>query len=552
MSRTSLAAVVLTALAVATPLALATPASAAAPDAPNAPAVAHGNGAITVTFTSPPDGGSTITNYTAGCVSSDSGTPGSQTGTDSPIVVSGLDNGKTYTCTVTATNNDGDSLPSDPSATVVPSTVPDAPAKPTVVHGNGRVTVSFVGPADGGSAILDFTAICTSTNGGATGTVTETASPITVTGLTNGKSYTCTVSARNDDGAGPSSPASNTVVPSRTPNSPAAPTVKAGDARIRVSFSAPGNGGASISGYLASCISSNGGVARAVSGASSPITVTRLSNTKTYRCRVAAENKNGYSAPSSASTAVIPRAVARGYRLVAGDGSVYVFGNARHLGSANNRSWTPVVGMASTPTGNGYWLVNMAGQVWAFGDAPHFGQPRHLNKPVVGISATPTGRGYWLVATDGGVFSYGDARFYGSTGNIRLRKPIVGMASTPNGRGYWMVASDGGVFTFGNGHFYGSAARVANQSIVGMATTATGRGYWLAGAKGGVYSYGDAARLGGTTANLRYPISSIASTPTGKGYWLVAGDGGVFAKGDAPWYRWKPTRLKQTIRAISR
>jgi hypothetical protein len=85
-----------------------------------------------------------------------------------------------------------------------------------------------------------------------------------------------------------------------------------------------------------------------------------------------------------------------------------------------------------------------------------------------------------------------------------------------------------------------------------MAPTATGKGYWLAGAKGGVYSYGDEAGLGGTSANLRYPIASIASTPTGKGYWLVAGDGGVFAKGDAPWYRWKPTRLKQTIRAVSR
>ena len=60
------------------------------------------------------------------------------------------------------------------------------------------------------------------------------------------------------------------------------------------------------------------------------------------------------------------------------------------------------------------------------------------------------------------------------------------------------------------------------------------------------------ASPGGTTANLRYPIASIAATPTGRGYWLVAGDGGVFAKGDAPWYRWKPTRLSQAIRSVSR
>ena len=39
-----------------------------------------------------------------------------------------------------------------------------------------------------------------------------------------------------------------------------------------------------------------------------------------------------------------------------------------------------------------------------------------LNQPIVGMASTPTGNGYWLVASDGGIFAFGDAAFHGSTG----------------------------------------------------------------------------------------------------------------------------------------
>ena len=73
-----------------------------------------------------------------------------------------------------------------------------------------------------------------------------------------------------------------------------------------------------------------------------------------------------------------------------------------------------------------------------------------MNQPIVGMASTPSGNGYWLVASDGGIFAFGDAQFFGSTGSIHLNQPIVGMASTPTGSGYWLVASDGGMFTFGD------------------------------------------------------------------------------------------------------
>ena len=72
--------------------------------------------------------------------------------------------------------------------------------------------------------------------------------------------------------------------------------------------------------------------------------------------------------------------------------------------------------MAATRDGEGYWLVASNGRILTFGDARAHGSPvkMHLGGAIVGMVATPNGKGYWLVASDGGVFSYGDATFYGS------------------------------------------------------------------------------------------------------------------------------------------
>jgi hypothetical protein len=198
----------------------------------------------------------------------------------------------------------------------------------------------------------------------------------------------------------------------------------------------------------------------------------------------------------------------------------------------------PVVGMATTALDGGYWLVAGDGGVFSFGDARFYGSTGnlHLNKPVVGMAATPDGKGYWFVASDGGVFSYGDARFYGSTGALHLNRPIVGMATTPDGKGYWLVASDGGVFSFGDASFHGSTGAIRlNQPIVGMAPTPSGNGYWLVAADGGIFTFGDAGFHGSAgSIKLNSPIVGMAATPSGDGYWLAASDGGVFSFGAAP------------------
>ena len=280
---------------------------AAVPAAPAQPTVTAGNTQISVTFVAPANNGSTITGYTAACTSSNGGVFGNQAGGTSPIVVIGLTNGSTYTCTVFATNGEGDGSPSIASASAVPATLPDAPAQPTVTHGNASISVAFVAPNNGGNAITGYTATCTSSDGGTGGFNTGATSPIAVSTLTNGKTYTCTVFATNSTGSGAASVASATVVPATVPGTPAQPSAAHGNASISVTFSAPGStGGSAITGYTATCTSSNGGVTGSNSGAGSPIVVLALTNGSTYTCVVHASNDVGPGLDSVASATAIP------------------------------------------------------------------------------------------------------------------------------------------------------------------------------------------------------------------------------------------------------
>jgi len=87
---------------------------------------------------------------------------------------------------------------------------PDAPTNVRAAAGNGRATVTFAAPAnDGGSAIIRYTVVSTPDNISVIGAQ----SPIVVTGLRNGVSYTFRVFATNAVGDGPLSAASNAVTP---------------------------------------------------------------------------------------------------------------------------------------------------------------------------------------------------------------------------------------------------------------------------------------------------------------------------------------------------
>ena len=188
------------------------------PNAPPKPTVSSGTGSLSVSFGAATANGSSITGYEADCTSSDTGVFGSNTGT-SPIVVSGLTNLSTYSCTVKAASglgNGPDSLPSDPVVVGSPGATP----QPSVMSGNAQITVTFTAAPANGNAITLYFAACVSTNGGGTKTGQTpdgNVAPIVVAGAINGATYTCFTRAQNAGGFGPQSANSIAVVPGATP-----------------------------------------------------------------------------------------------------------------------------------------------------------------------------------------------------------------------------------------------------------------------------------------------------------------------------------------------
>lgn len=95
------------------------PSTTTAPGAPTITAVTPGDGQASIAFAAPTsDGGSVITGYTATCTLP--GTSRSGSGSNSPIVVSGLTNNTVYGCSVRATNAIGTG-PASTSVSVTPT-----------------------------------------------------------------------------------------------------------------------------------------------------------------------------------------------------------------------------------------------------------------------------------------------------------------------------------------------------------------------------------------------------------------------------------------------
>ena len=174
-----------------------------------------GNASATVSWISPASTGKgPLSGYTV--KSSPGGITVAASASASSANVSGLTNGATYTFTVTARNAVGSSLPSQPSNPLTPTSsgagaaVPSSPTGVTASAGNAQATVSFTAQSSNGGSTITSYAV-TASPGGAS--VAGSGSPLTVTGLTNGTSYTFTVKATNSVGTGPASTASNAVTP---------------------------------------------------------------------------------------------------------------------------------------------------------------------------------------------------------------------------------------------------------------------------------------------------------------------------------------------------
>ena len=201
------------------PIVAPPPVTPSAPSAPTGITITPSSGSLSVRFTAGAAGTSPITSYK---YSVNGGTTWAtrQTGTTaSPIVITGLTNGTTYSVSIRAVSLAGDGA----ASTAVSATIPVAPSAPTIgtstANAGRTATVRWTLGANGGGAITSHV-VTAYLNGSGTAarSVTvngATAVTATVTGLTNGGSYTFKVLARNAIGSSALSASSNAVIARR-------------------------------------------------------------------------------------------------------------------------------------------------------------------------------------------------------------------------------------------------------------------------------------------------------------------------------------------------
>ena len=208
---------------------------------------------------------------------------------------------------------------------------------------------------------------------------------------------------------------------------------------------------------------------------------------------------------------ISPTADRAGYWLVASDGGVFAFGDAGYYGSlpglgfapAGDRSGRPVlaapiVAMVPSTDDRGYFMVAADGGVFAFGDARFAGSCPAIggcSGAAVAVEPDASGDGYWLITVTGNVYAFGDAPYLGSP--VPGPSRVTSAVRTPDGRGYWVLFADGTVLPFGDAVGRGDpAGSLGTDTATAIVATGDGGGYWVDTASGAVDPFGDAPAEG--------------------------------------------------------
>jgi predicted phage tail protein len=419
--------------------------AATVPGPPTGVTASAGNEAANVTWTAASAGGANITRYTV--LATDATTPakGGQScvWTTGPLscVVTGLNNGDSYSFTVTATNALGNGVASSPSTpSVVPTiTVATAPAGVVATPGNTTIALSWVAPDNGGSAITGYNLYDSTTSGDenyaapVNGATLISGTSTTVTGLVNDKEYYFTLKAVN--GVGASLPSSEVwAIPAGiVPSAPRALSAKRGYGSAVVTWTAPSSsGGSAVDRYsLAaadSTASTRGG--QSCIWTTGPLTCafTGLTDGDSYTFTAVAANSVGNSVASAASNAVVPAVSApvapSGLSAIPGNttislswvapvdnGSAIVGYNLYEGTTSGGESGTPVNGsvlisgtevtVSSLTNGHTYYFtakaVNAAGTSAASNESWAIPAPTVPGSPML-VTATPSGIGGVVVS----------------------------------------------------------------------------------------------------------------------------------------------------------
>jgi hypothetical protein len=262
---------------------------------------------VLVSFTPPVNLGGGVSSYTATAYSGATAIS-SASGPSSPLTITGLTAGTTYTYSVKATNTGGTGAVSTNVPSLKYIIQPAAPTTVSVslypiVNPSG-IRVTFTSPTNvsGDTVTYYASAIDVSPNGQATVTLSSLSSPIDMSaGLVAGTTYQISVYSSNTAGQSAATPAASTLFYQTVPDAPTLDSVAltpTGDPTgVLVSFTAPANTGGGISSYTATAYS-GATVVSSVTGPSSPLTINGLSPGTTYTYKVIATNTSGNSAAS--------------------------------------------------------------------------------------------------------------------------------------------------------------------------------------------------------------------------------------------------------------
>ena len=188
-------------------------------DKPGAPtgasAVSNSAGTALVSWSAGATGGSPITSFT---VTDHTQGDSTSCGAVTQCLIDGRTNGTEHTFSVTATNEVGESDPSNKTSVLIDGK-PETPGAPTAKPGNGSITVSWTAPVNTGSDLEGYDVELSPASvvvppAGANET------SLTISGLENGKVYTVRVRARNKNYTSEWSPYSQSATPYGAPGAP--------------------------------------------------------------------------------------------------------------------------------------------------------------------------------------------------------------------------------------------------------------------------------------------------------------------------------------------
>jgi fibronectin type 3 domain-containing protein len=310
------------------------------PDPPLELVAVAGDARVSLSWQRPPDGGSPITNYNIWRGT----TPGGETWLDQvPADVlsytdSTVTNGQTYYYYVTAVNAEGESDPSN-EVQATPSsapTVPDAVRNLQAEDGDGRVTLTWLPPANNGGRPITNYKVYRGTSSGDRSTVTTIGNVTSHTdlGLENGQRYYYVVSAVNEIDEGPPS-AEVSATPATVPEAPRDIRATPGDDLVIIQWSAPGwNGGSPVTNYRIYRGTTSGSLSPiAEVGPTDSYVDTGRVNGQPYYYQVSAVNRMG-EGPRSAEVSATPR---EGPTVPSAPQSLIATGGDGHV----NLTWAP-------------------------------------------------------------------------------------------------------------------------------------------------------------------------------------------------------------------